>query len=202
MLDCLQLVRAARAFRKGVQARHVPANARSSHHREPVPRLAAVDDVISSACNGAPSRAERPLPSSSLHPHTDTVHAPKPLHPHCAGCCGSQCAHESAYSSSDRPHAYTRAQDTQPSHPARRAATARSRHTSHRERGVCTGERTFRGAIWARDHARPSNLAARPSPARRASTRAVIAFLIRGRSERGRFRVVSSRRPGTLSSAL
>ena len=149
-------------------------------------RLAAVDDVISSACNGAPSRAELPLPSSSLHPHTDTVHAPKPLHPHCVGCCGSQCAHESAYSSSDRPHAYTRAQDTQPSHPARRAATARSRHTSHRERGVGTGERTFRGAIWARDHASPSNLAPRLSPAQRASPRVVRALSRRGRGERFR----------------
>ena len=36
-------------------------------------RLAAADDVISSAYNGAPSQAELPLPSSSLHPHTDTV---------------------------------------------------------------------------------------------------------------------------------
>ena len=164
-------------------------------------RLAAVDDVISSACNGAPSRAELPLPSSSLHPHTDTVHAPKPLHPHCVGCCGSQCAHKSAYSSSDRPHAYTRAQDTQPSHPARRAATARSRHTSHRERGVCTGERTFRGAIWARDRFRCSPLALWPSPARRASARVVRAFRRRDRGERGRFRVISTCLPGTLESA-
>jgi hypothetical protein len=148
------------------------------------------------------SRAALALILTPPSPHTDTVHAPKPLHPHCVGCCGSQCAHESAYSSSDRPHAYTRAQDTQPSHPARRAATARSRHTSHRERGVCTGERTFRGAIWARDHASPSNLAPRLSPAQRASTRVVRALSRRGRDERASFRVVSTRRPGTLSSAL
>ena len=94
---CLQLVRAARAFRKGVQARHVPANARSSHHREPVPRLAAVDDVISSACNGAPSRAERPLPSSYLNPHADTVqntHRAE-FHSSCLlPCAHSDCTYE------------------------------------------------------------------------------------------------------------
>ena len=62
------------------------------------------------------------------------------------------------------------------------------------------GERTFRGAIWARDHASPSNLAPWPYPAQRASTCVVRALLRRGRGERGRFRVVSTRRPGTLAS--
>ena len=56
----------------------------------------------------------------------------KPLHPHCVACCGNHCAHESAYSSSDHPLAYTRAQDTQPMHIARRAATVRSSLLPHR----------------------------------------------------------------------
>jgi len=63
------------------------------------------------------------------------------------------------------------------------------------------GERTFRGAIWARDHASPSNLAPWPSPAQRASSRVVSALRRRSRVERGRFRVVSTCRPGTLASA-
>ena len=63
------------------------------------------------------------------------------------------------------------------------------------------GERTFRGAIWARDHASPSNLAPWPSPAQRASSRVVSALRRRSRVERGRFRVVSTCRPGTASQA-
>jgi hypothetical protein len=125
-----------------------------------------------------------PHPHSTLTLTPCTLRSPYTLTVWAA--VGSQFAHESAYSSSDHPHAYTRAQATQPSHPARRAATARSRHTSHRERGVGTGERTFRGAIWARDHASPSNLAPRLSPAQRASPRVVRALSRRGRGERFR----------------
>ena len=70
-----------------------------------------------------------------------------------------------------------------------------------RERGERTGERTFRGAIWARDHFRCSPLAPWPSHARRSSARVVRAFRRRDRGERGCFRVISSGRPGTLASA-
>ena len=119
---CLQLVRAARAFRKGVQARHVPANARSSHHREPVPRLAAVDDVISSACNGAPSRAELPLPSSSLHPHADTVQ-----------WCRTHIVHNSIHHASCHVHILTARMNRRAlvqGHP-RVGHLSSSRHTHH-----------------------------------------------------------------------
>ncbi len=52
--------------------------------------------------------------------------------------------------------------------------------------GGSTGGRTFRGAIWARDHASPSNLAPRRAPAQHASTRVVRALSRRGRGERFR----------------
>ena len=70
-----------------------------------------------------------------------------------------------------------------------------------RERGERTGERTFRGAIWARDRFRCSPLAPWPLHARRASAGLVRAFRRRDRGERGRFRVISTCRPGTLGSA-
>ena len=70
------------------------------------------------------------------------------------------------------------------------------------EHGGSTGGRTFRGAIWARDHAIPSNSGHRPSPAQRASSHVVCSFRRRVRVEHGSLRVVSTRRPGTLSSAL
>ena len=50
--------------------------------------------------------------------------------------------------------------------------------------------RTFRGAIWDRDHASPSNLGLRISPFQRAFARAVRVFLRRERGEICRFIVV------------
>ena len=74
---------------------------------------------------------EPSAPASSCRSWSDRA-CLKHLHPHCVACCGNHCAHESAYPSSDHPLAYTRAQDTQPMHLARRAATVRSSLLPHR----------------------------------------------------------------------